>query len=319
MRITLFLAALVASWFALDRWFMVADAAAGGPKLMQIGSCDLPQPSERAKMIFASYYEGAAVSTVRLGSADSTDGTSTVELRVAPGIGPLYIVVAGSRHNVLRVTGWTKRIERLVIVTRPDFPTAVSGVPEAVVTFADLNACGGNLDDVYDAPKGADLSFLATVAKRPFPRSMSAKERAKQKTEWRMPDLIGGGYDPEKLTISEFGITASIYKPHDSASGLPDWYKDSRANDYDPAGIVDIDPASLITPVEAERYKVLPGRAGIGQLLHEGKIERISSDEYRVLTAIDVPQGLCGAESVTLVLAPGVPEPSGDLCHSHLR
>ena len=318
MRIVLFVAALVASWFALDRW-MVAEAATGGPRRMPIGTCDLPQPSDGAKMIFASYYEGAAVSTVRLGSADSTDGTSTLELHVSPGIGPLYILVAGNRHNVLRVTGWTKRVERLIVVTRAEFPTAVTGLPEAVVGFADLNACGGRLDHLYDTTEGDDLSFLAAVVKRPFPESMSPEERTRQKTQWRMPDVVGGGYDPERLTVSEFGIGTKIYKAHHAASGLPDWYKAAGAADFDPAGIVQIDPASLITPVEAEPYKLLPGRAGIGQLLRDGKLEQLGSDQFRVLAPIDVPQGLCGAHSVTFVLDPGVPEPVGDLCHSRIR
>ena len=319
MRIILFAAILIASWFALDRWVMVAQAATGGPRLAQIGDCRLPQPSEKATLIFASYYEGAAVSTVRLGDTESTDPTSTVEMRIAPGIGPLYIVVAGSRHNVLRVTGWTKRIERLVVVTRPDYPTAVAGLPESVVQFADAGACGYPLDDVYKAPRGADLSFLSAVVKRPFPPSMSQEERAKHKTMWRMPDVVGGGYDPERLSISEWGIGATIYKSHEPASGLPDWYKATRADDYDPAGIVAIDSASLVTPVAAEPYATLPGRAGLGQLIRDGKIERMDSETYRVLTQIEAPQGLCGAELVTFVLAPGVPEPSGDLCHSRIR
>jgi hypothetical protein len=319
MRILLFIAALAATWFACDRWLMVAEAATGGPRLMQIGDCNLPQPSERATLVFASYYEGAAVSTVRLGDPESTDATSTLEMHVAPGVGSLYVVVAGGRHNVLRLTGWTKRVERLVVVTRPDYPTAVTGLPETIVQFADANSCGGPLADVYKAPPGADLSFLAGVVKRPFPESMSAEERSRQKTMWRMPDVIGGGYDPDRMTISEWGIAATIYKPHDSASGLPDWYRATRADDYSPGGIVPIDTASLISPVPSEPYKVLPGRAGLGQLLRDDKIARVDSETYRVLTQIDVPQGLCGALSVTFILDPAVREPTGDLCHSKIR
>lgn len=318
MRIALLLVAIALSWLVTDRWLMVAEASTGGPYLAQIGGCDLPLPSEDSKMIFASYYEGAAVSTVRLGAADATDSTSTLELKIGPGVGPLYVVVAGSRNNVLRVTGWTKRLERLVVVTRAEYATAVAGLPENIVTFASRDSCGYALDDVYKAIEGDDLSYLASVVKRPFPESMSEEERSKQKTRWRMPDVIGGGYDPERLTVSERGISADIYPPHQSASGLPDWYKEARANDYDPAGIVDIDARSLISPVPVEPYSVLPGRAGIGQLLAEGKLERMGSDQYRVLSAIEVPQGLCGAMAVSFVLAAAAPRPSGNLCHSRV-
>src|SRR5438270_9734435 len=194
MRLLLCVAALIAAWFAADRWFMVAHAATGGPHLAPIGNCDLPQPSEKAAMVFASYYDGAAVSPVRLGEGEQGDTTSVVKVRIARGVGPLYVVIAGSRHSILDVSGWTKRVERLVVATDPHWPIAVTGLPLDRVQFVARGSCGGSipLDDVYKlAQSHQDLSPLSMVVRRPFPASMSDEERRKQKTEYRMPDATG--------------------------------------------------------------------------------------------------------------------------------
>jgi hypothetical protein len=42
-----------------------------------------------------------------------------------------------------------------------------------------------------------------------------------------------------------------------------------------PSGVVDIDPAAVLSPVPAQRYEVLPGEAGIAQLLDQGVLEAI--------------------------------------------
>ncbi len=321
MRILLFIGALVAAWFALGRWVMVAEAATGGPKVVEIVDCKLPQPSEDAAMLFASYYEGAAVSPVRLGEGEQGDTTSVVQVKVQPGMGPLYVVIAGSRHSILTFSGWTRRIEQLVVATDPKYPTAVTGLPAERILFVNRRTCGGTtpLDDLYKVAEGRqDLSSASMVIRRPFPKSMSNDERMKQKTLFRMPDAIGGGYEPEQLSLSEFGISAKQYRAHRHGA-VPDWFKRARAAYFDPGGIGEVDLGQLVTPVPAAPYSVLPSRAGIAQLIRDGKVEEISEGNYRILAPIAVPEGLYGAHSVTFTLAPGVPSPSGDLGHSKLR
>lgn len=321
MKIWLILGALVAAFY-VDRVAAVAEPASGGPIMQAIGACDLPQPSDKAAMLFASYYEGAAVSPIRLGEGKQSDTTSVVNVTVQRGVGPLYVVIAGSRHSVINVSGWTRRIERLVVATRPQFPIAVTGLPVDKILFVDRNSCGGTipLDDLYKfANSNQDMSSVSMVVRRPFPESMSAEERSKQKTEYRMPDAIGGAYEPERLSLSEFGIGATEYRPHTHGS-VPSWFLNaSAAADYHPAGVGEVEWGGLVTPVAVAPYRVLPDRAGIAQLMHEGKIEGHYSGDYRILAPIELPEGLCGSLSAKFTLAPGVPAPSGDLCHSELR
>ncbi|HVL79557.1 MAG TPA: hypothetical protein VM346_09775 [Sphingomicrobium sp.] len=311
----------LAGAFYADRVWAVVGLASDGPTLAQIGNCDLPQPSEEAAMVFASYYEGAAVSPVRLGEGRQGDTTSVVDVHIGRGFAPLYVVIAGSRHSILNVSGWTRRVEKFVVATRPDFPTAVTGLPSDKIMFVHRDKCGGTipLDDLYDlARTRQDVSSASMVVRRPFPESMPEEERRKQKTPFRMPEAIGGSYQPESLTLSASGVSFSEYRSHSHGS-VPDWFKRAEAPLFHPAGLAEVNLSALVAPVAARPYRVLPDRAGLAQLVRDGKIEQLGSDSFRILEAIELPEGLCGSMSVTFTLAAGAPHPEGDLCHSRIQ
>lgn len=321
MRVWVFLGLVLAAWLYVDRVAAVAAPTSGGPIMAPIAGCDLPQPSEKAALLFASYYEGAAVSPVRVGDGSKGDTTSVVEVKVRPGIGPLYVVISGSRNSILNFSGWTNRLERLVVATKAQYPVAVSGMPLDRIHFVDRDDCASTirLDDLYKHAKARqDMSSVSMVVRRPFPESMGAEERSKQKTPYRMPDAIGGTYQPEVLTLSEFGVGFTDYRAHTHGS-VPDWFERARAADFYPGGIGLVDLEQLVTPAAAVPYAILPDRAGIAQLIRDEKVEDHGDGNYTILAPIELPEGLCGAMSATFTLAPGVPAPSGDLCHSHLR
>lgn len=321
MKFWLFLGLAAAAGFYADRVWAVAEPVSDGPTLAQIGNCDLPQPSEEAAMVFASYYEGAAVSPVRLGEGKQADTTTVVNVRIGRGFAPLYVVIAGSRHSILAVSGWTRRVEKFVVATRADFPIAVTGLPADMVMFVDRDKCGGTtpLDDLYDlARTRQDVSSVSMVIRRPFPESMTEEERRKQKTPFRMPEGIGGAYQPESLTLSGSGVSFTEYRAHSHGS-VPDWFKRADAPLFHPAGLAEVNLGALITPVPAQPYRVLPDRAGLAQLVRDGKIEQLGSDRFRIVGSIELPEGLCGSKSVTFTLAAGAPHPDGDLCHSTIQ
>lgn len=321
MKIWLILATAVGVFLYFDRVAAVSEPASGGPIAKPMEDCALPQPSQKAAMVFASYYEGAAVSPVRLGEGKQGDTTSVVKVRVSRGMGPLYVVIAGSRHSILAFSGWTGRVERLIVAGRPQWPIAVTGLPADRISFVDRGTCGGTipLDDLYKAARnGADLSDVAMVVRRPFPESMSEEERGRQKTQYRMPEAIGGAYAPETLTLSEFGIGAHEYAPHDYGN-VPGWFHAADALRFHPAGLAEIDMDGIVTPVKAEPYRVLPDRAGIAQLIREGKVKPIGTESFRIAAPIELPEGLAGSMQVTFHVDPGVPQPTGDPGHSTIR
>jgi hypothetical protein len=217
------------------------------------------------------------------------------------------------------VSGWTSRVEKLIVISDPKYPIAVSGLPAELVQFANRNSCGERrLDKLYKISGDEDVSFVAGVVKRPHPQSMSAEERARQTAAYRMPDAIGGAYEPDTLSVSASRVGAFEYSSNDHAS-VPSWFERARAADFHPGGIGEVELDSLVSPVPAAPYTILPDRAGIAQLIRDGKIEDHGDGNYTLLAPVELPEGLCGAMSSTFTLAPGVSAPSGDLCHSKLR
>ena len=313
----LLMAAIAAAVF-VETTYAVAEPSSGGPVIKPVGGCEPPLPSDDAAMSFLSYYEGAAVSPIRLGEGPQGDTTSVVKLKVRRGFKPLYLVIAGGRHSIVSVSGWTRRVEKLVVVTNRKYPVAVAGLPAELVHFVDRESCDHRLDKLYEKARSEDVSFVAGVVKRPHPRSMTAEERARQATAYRMPEAIGGTYEPDTLSVSGSGVGAFQYDTNAHGS-VPDWFERANAADFHPGGIGEVELSSLVSPVPAAPYTILPDRAGIAQLIRDGKIDDHGDGNYSILAPIELPEGLCGAMSATFTLAPGVPSPSGDLCHSKLR
>jgi hypothetical protein len=90
---------------------------------------------------------------------------------------------------------------------------------------------------------------------------------------------------------------------------------------FSPGGVVDIDPALVISSTPAERYDVLPQGFGLAQLVATGDIELRGSafpfGEYYIARPIPrFPAGLYGAHLVQFILGRGVPLPAGSPGHS---
>ncbi|TBW34080.1 hypothetical protein EYW49_18970 [Siculibacillus lacustris] len=83
-----------------------------------------------------------------------------------------------------------------------------------------------------------------------------------------------------------------------------------------PGGIVPIDPATVVASHPPLVYDVLPGLAGVAQLLDQGALARNPSGEYLIRRKIRFPGGMYGANSVRFLLLRGVPVPDGELGHS---
>jgi len=293
-------AALAGLWAWVDRSWAVAAPAAGGPFLQRSEGCAPPRPSEDATLVMAGFYEGAGISTMRLAAEQpQQEGTSAVDVRISPGFGPIYLVVVPDRKTVLRFSGWTRRLERVLVLASAQYPAGVTGLPRTVVAFADRGACQVSAAQFYDPERaGPGPAGLARLLGR------------------ARPDAMGGAYDPWQLTISGGGVGARVYEGQDHAPGVEEDWSEEVAR-FSPAGVLPVEAGQLVANVEAAPYRVLPGHAGLAQLVREGKLRR-RYDTYRLLAPIDAPEGLYGAESVTFELAPGMPRPRGDIGHSRV-
>jgi Ca2+-binding EF-hand superfamily protein len=81
---------------------------------------------------------------------------------------------------------------------------------------------------------------------------------------------------------------------------------------YYPAGVVRIDPAAVVANQPAATYDVLPGAAGLIQLMESGAIEKNDHGEFLVKRKIRYPAGLPGLIDAKFLILKGVPMPDGD-------
>src|SRR5262245_13484940 len=86
-----------------------ADDTSGGT------GCEMPKPSDNAKVIVFSSERGEGLSTSTIGSQDVTVQTAIV--MVERGSEPLYIVGLSSEAMIWRLQGEVSRIERLVLTS----------------------------------------------------------------------------------------------------------------------------------------------------------------------------------------------------------
>lgn len=311
----LLVAGAAGGWFFMNGSPAGEPAVTGGPFRAKLGDCALPQPSEDSAMIFAGFYEGAGTSTVHLeADNEQQEETSVVDVAISAGLKPVYLVIVGDRSSVMRFSGWTQRIERLIVVTNNAYPTAVSGMPLDRIRFADRKDCLVGARDLYDSPVRGNSEVLAGLVKRPQPPDLTPEQRARL-PQYRMPDAIGGAYEAAVVTIGSNTVKTKEYVNGDYATDAAG----GMGLRFSPAGVQSVNLGALIATVPAKPYEVLPGWAGLDQLIREGKLESIGSDQFRVLAPIRLPVGLHGAHAVTFIVPPGVARPKGDLGHSKIR
>src|SRR4051812_14651347 len=110
MRLRLVLAALTALALALP------PGAHGQPAShVDRSGCEMPKPSDKAKVILFSTSYVESLSTSTIGSQDNKIGAATVTIE--PGAEPLYMVIAARDAVIWRLQGDVGRVERLVLAS----------------------------------------------------------------------------------------------------------------------------------------------------------------------------------------------------------
>jgi Ca2+-binding EF-hand superfamily protein len=282
--------------------------------------CELPKPSDAAQVVLLGAYETEALSNVALGSQDEVTGVGNV--KVEPGDGPLYVVLATYRPTIWRFSGAVERIERAVIVSTPIYnkdrktamrPGGATGLPADRVAFPERAMC---LSYFTDAPSIGSAEAVGRIkqALAKIPVKVAAKYKfAGVSVPSGKLDLNERNPLRSGTLISRFGNVngggaGQALPPGDTL--------ERRLLEFNPGGVADVDPAKVVSGVPVARYEVLPQEAGLVQLLNAGAIKRDSNGKLLITKKIRIPAGLAGAHSVLFLLERGVPEPDGDAGHS---
>ena len=290
-----FLTALALAWpVAASR---ALEAAGDRP------GCEMPKPSDNVKILLFSTEDAEGLSTTTIGSQDLV--VSTGILTIEPGPEPLYVVGVTQRAVIWRLKGAVDRVERIVLGSNvnerlrgdvPDLaPVGVMGIPAGRVSFLKSAEC---IRSFSDAP-----SIASSVAGGIVQRELG-----------RAPIIVTG-----RVRVSEFVLPSGALKT-DFKGELPVLIDTSplavdAALAY-PSGIVEIDPASVISTRPAEFYTLLPGLYGLLQLVKSGVLQPNRSGELLIKKKMRFPGGLYGADAAKFLLLRGVPEPDGNPGHS---
>jgi hypothetical protein len=263
-------------------------------------ACVIPAASAEAEVILVSTYEAQALSSVAIGTQDEVTETANVEIE--EGNKPLYIFLLSYSPIIWRFSGDTDRVERLVLDS----------------------ALTGNNEGHKDKPPLAGAVGLpaerVTIVKSPacFPYFTEVESIAGATTIARVKETIGQRPALMKAIYKLVAISLPSLESTTLASRLSfvEWLARRYASEYWPAGVIEIDPATVTARRPVERYEVLPAQAGLMQLVDQGALTENWSLEYVINRKIRFPAGLSGAHAVNFRLPRGVPEPDGDPGHS---
>ena len=282
------------------------------------------------RVMLVGAYQGMAVSNVSVGDDDVE--VHVAQLDIEPGTEKLFIVATTYEAMIWQVTGATDRVQMFVAVSEHDLPSprvGVVGLPRERVFI----------------PKSAECirSFTSQQDDRP------ARSAVSSLLGGRTIASTIGSYSIGRLALPSGRLTNDA---HPNARKLDlngpagsVWRSLLRFN---PAGVVDNDPAAVVADLPVKRYDILPHHAGLAQLVESGALEIASEiravevngiliaggevkvegaspkvqfvpGSYRILKKIRFPVGLSGSQSVEFELPRGVPMPDGDMEHSRLK
>lgn len=282
-----FAAPLVGCWL-----FLIAAS----PAYAQASDCTLPPVTPQTEIVVLGAYEANAISSVALGLQDNEARAGLITIQ--PGDRPLAIIIGTYRPTIWHFRGAVSRIAWVALSSMDTGPNSgerdngpplagAVGLPaERVRFFADVDC----IQDVHDSSPWND--FRQSASSGFITRALG-----------RAPDVVSKAY-----AVSGFDV------PSGTVLNAP--FGTNTDGLAGPRTVVHIDPATVVASQPAKAFDVLPGNAGLSQLLQEGALVKMGDREYRVTRKIRFPAGLYGAQLAKFWIPKGVPVPDGDPGHS---
>ncbi|WP_338821610.1 hypothetical protein [Bradyrhizobium septentrionale] len=296
-----------------------------------VAGCDVPAVPREARLILLGAQEGKALSNAWIGNQDRVTYVTTVE--IAPGPEPIYLALASGGAMIWDIVGATERIAG--IVADADVTVDKSG-DARLQRFAPVNGVGPQrggkpLVGIMGVPREKVHFTAHSGCLVPATDATMKDGRAEEIAALlfgRAVDETGGEQSagtfrvPAARHFADRPVRNAIQLPTEGLGEL--LWRDVRV-DY-PAGIAQIDVEAVISAHPVDHYSVLPGRAGLAELVDTGALMvtgmsrgvRINGgdfkpftvpDKFRISKKLRLPAGARG----TFTLPSQVPPPDGDL------
>lgn len=263
------------------------EVAEGEPVVREV-DCTPPRPSAGARVI--GFWAPAATEfrtdvTMYEEDRPTYESTWSIRVEVEEGEGPLYLGLSSRQSVIWEFEGAVERIER-VILNGSSVGLGVEGLPAERVGVLDESCHDGEPWTAYFLSDG------------------------------------GGFYDHPGLFEVAAGRPVEILP----VTGLIDILRlpsgetrrgERRGIGYQPLRIHEVDLASLVTSRPADRPEVLPGMAGIQQLVARGDLVRVDGrqNSYTVVSQLDRLPNWGGC----YILGEGIAPPAGQVYPVCLR
>jgi len=276
------------------------------PRQEREAACVMPPVPAGAKLVLIGTYHGTGISTVAIGSQDVT--TLAARITIEDGTEPLYVVLVSAAPVIWQFDGAVARVARAVLASPyyyyrarlPGIPAGVTGLAREVVSFSPRGDC---INPFADQPT-IDAALAVGAVRRRTGQEPAAVVATRQAEHIWLPSARqehSGEEPPDDMKSMQIGrSTAQL-----TTAGV----REAFARLF-PVGVVRIDPAAVIAGQAVEPYQVLPGAAGLLQLLDDGKIVPGKGQELIVRDKIRYPAGL--SNSYRILIPKGVPKPDGD-------
>jgi Ca2+-binding EF-hand superfamily protein len=255
--------------------------------------CAMPPVVNDLKVVLVGIYKGEGLSNVSVGSQPDT---TTAHIDIEPGPEALYLVLISFDPVIWQIHGEVGRVAKAV-----------------VASIRSIEGSGGALAGVTGLRREAVTFLPRGDCLRGFTQTGTVEAAlAKGVVKGRI------GHEVDVTVASQAVWALSLPSGKMQAPPRAGWPRDQFAmlrSELDrlyPGGVVSLDAKAVISRVPVERYEVLPGKAGLLQLLESGALELNRRGEYIVRAKIRFPPGLQRVPAARFLVPKGVPIPDGE-------
>ena len=268
-----------------------------GPHERVFPVCSIPTPrdAERTTLIYAN--SGKALASVSLGSDAVV--TEVVDVEIAPADKPHNIVLSSGKAIIWRFSGRVDLVSQVVALgSQYDGGKTIGiiGIPQERIVFPDIDETElkkvqrTSCTSIYTACEGSAYFNIPHAARMrlagPSPASRFHVDQFVEIPKAgtiRIPE--DGWIEAEKMSSVPEGTEGWVW-PTGAAPGRYEPYGGTgyiaTSQSYK-GGVVEIDPASVVSPVKVKPYAVLPGRKGLEQLISLGALIKADDPGFKAV------------------------------------
>ncbi len=303
-----------------------SSSSESGLPVRRVVECNAPKPIAGSEIVLVSAVGSSGLSTVAVNGQETI--TSVVPVTIEDGDTPLYILAASSGAVIWKVDGATDRVvtfvaQPVVYDKGPFAGVGVVGLDPKRVAFVESRACFEAFPSDGDGKAKIAASMMSAKFGRKIDRIAAARDpnpllvpsgRTTNKKPARSGPIVITGDKSYELTPEGPKLLVDDQGPKERPAGVDastwsDFYREF------PAGVIDIDRKSVVSPQPVESYEMLPNLAGIIKLMESGSVRRTRDRFYVIVKPFAKFPPMLGSDA-KFILSNGIPMPAGQGKHS---